>query len=442
MTIDNFPDKLKHVPDSPGVYRYLDKDEKVIYIGKAKSIIKRLKQYAQGKIKDSKTNWMLSTAVDFSWICVSTEQEALILEHDLIKQYKPFFNILLRDDKSYPYIKITNHQFPRLHIYRGKVDKDGSFYGPFPDSYQARKLIDAAYKIFKVRSCTDSFYKQRKRPCLQYQINRCTAPCVGFVDVTAYKEQVKSAKLLFAGKYNKLLKNLRAEMQRFAEDKKYEKAALCRNNIRVIESFDTNTGFHNISDMIDAAELREVGGKYLFYIMSIRYGRLVHAYYEWLDRAVDVESLVLQYILASPLESPNAILINKDQMEFEHLLSALSHKLGHNVRALSSSTSQFKYWYNILDINIKAVFAQEVGPQQDSLIDLQDQLRLNSAVNSVECFDVSHSLGENAYVSVVVADKMGVSKAKCRAYKLPMSIKKGDDYAALHFAVKKGTQID
>jgi len=441
---------LASLSSLPGVYRmYNDRDE-IIYIGKAKNLKKRVSSYFQKSSKDLKTHSLVKNIANIETIITHTEGEALLLENNLIKSHKPRYNILYRDDKSYPYIYLTtDHDFPRLTFHRGARKGKGQYYGPYPSAGAVRNTLDYLQKLFTIRQCSESFYKNRTRPCLQYQIKRCSAPCVNLVSESEYAKEVEQVTLFLEGKSSDLITALVVQMEEAATALDFETAAYLRDRIaslRTIQEKQYISGAEGDYDVIGAATEAGVSCVQRF---KIRNGHNLgnKAYYPKKTRGQTESSLInafiAQYYLTPDSQRktdfPATILISDDIADIELLEKILSEqnnrsiKIKHNVRGARSK------WLKMAVQNAKLAVSSRIATHASMLSrfeKLQDVFNLDEIPVRLECFDVSHIMGEATVASCVVFNHEGPNKSDYRRFNIK-NVTPGDDYAAMEQALMR-----
>jgi len=429
---------LATVSSKPGVYRMLDRHDKVIYVGKAKNLKKRLSSYFR---KTGLSTRIISLVNNINSIEVTntrTESEALLLENDLIKNLNPRYNILFRDDKSYPYICLSRHDFPRLTVFRGKPDKrKGTFYGPFPSAGSIRYTINHVQRMFQLRNCEDSALSNRARACLQYQIKRCTGPCVGHTDKESYRLQIEQAQMFLEGKSNELIDQQIELMEKYSSDLQFEQAAQVRDRIETLRRVTEKqfvTDFNGDIDII-ACELRQDFS--CIQLFMIRNGTSLgnKPFFNRAKLDTDPASLIETFIMQhySNHPAPAEIIVSQD-LENAALLTESLHQLSHsrvrivhNVRgkrqrALESAIANAKQ-----ALESYLLSASLLSKRFQNLIEI---LHLESPPERIECFDISHTMGESTKASCVVFGKEGAIKNEYRRYNIN-DIQPGDDYAAM-----------
>ena len=439
---------LKTLTHKPGVYRMLDAQGKVIYVGKARNLKNRVSSYFKNKDKNTKTRAMVSQIANVEITITHTEGEALLLENNLIKELKPRYNILLRDDKSYPFIYLDDqHQYPRLSFHRGAKKTVGQYFGPYPSAGAVRESLNLLQKVFRIRQCEDSFFNNRSRPCLQYQINRCTAPCTGLVTAEEYQEDLRHAVMFLQGKSTLIIEELVAEMEKAAQELKYERAAHLRDQIaslkRVQEKQYVSSEHGNI-DVI-ACVLKE--GVACVQVFFIRDGRnLGNKFYypkQTRDAAVPdvLNAFIPQFYLAQNSNRfiPPEIIVNNELPDSDLLQQVLTERAGNNITISCRVRGDRARWIQMAENNAKTALTNQLA-NQASIVQrfeaLQDVLSLENMPQRLECFDISHTMGEATVASCVVMEPQGLQKSDYRRFNIE-GITAGDDYAAMQQALTR-----
>lgn len=447
MTINDPKSLLKALTTKPGVYQMLDAQGKIIYVGKACNLKKRVTSYFQRGF-NSKTQLMMEQAADIQTTITSNENEALFLEANLIKQFRPRYNVLLRDDKSYPYLYLgTQQKFPRLDFYRGAKRKQGRYFGPYPSASSVRENLALIQKLFKLRQCNDTFFKNRTRPCLQYQIKRCTAPCVGFVDQENYRKQVADAILFLEGENDCVINKLMQRMDQASKDLEYEEATHYRDQIaqlRYLQKQQFMMADKGNVDVIGVSESMKCIG---FSVLFIRGGRVIgsKAFFPNVPKGADIKSALAAFIpqyYLSPMRSddiPERIILAEPLQDRQWVQNALRDKLKSKLTISDRKLPQYKNWQTMATINAKHLLAQHLMKKNtvvEQLEALQKTLKFPNPIQRVECFDVSHTMGEATVASCVVFGEEGPIKKDYRQFNIK-NITLGDDYAALHQALSR-----
>ena len=441
---------LRSIPNKPGVYRMLDEKGVVIYVGKAKDLKKRVSSYFLKNVSSPKTRVMVSHIRNIEVTVTHTENEALILENNLIKSLKPRYNVLFRDDKSYPFIFLsTEHDFPRLGVHRGAKKKKGRYFGPYPSAYAVRETLGLLQKIFPIRQCEDSFYNNRSRACLQHQIKRCTAPCVGLISKEDYAEDVNHAVMFLEGKSSDVVNLLVSRMEAAAENLEYEKAAHFRDQIanlkRIQEKqyIDSEGGNHDII----AAAIQN--GLACVQIFSVRGGRNLGNKTFYPQNAKNSEpaeilyTFLAQYYLGdaqtNTRDIPTDIILSHEIENKEIIEQVLKDQSGHAVKLQSNPRGQRARWLEMAVQNANQSLMGRINSHATILqryLALQTALELDEMPSRMECFDISHTSGEATVASCVVFDEKGPLKADYRRFNIE-DITPGDDYAAMKQALMR-----
>jgi excinuclease ABC subunit C len=440
---------LAHLTTRPGVYQMLDAEGGVLYVGKARNLKARVSSYFRASGLQAKTLAMVSRIADVRVTVTRTETEALLLEQSLIKAERPPYNIMLRDDKSYPLIHLTPHEdFPRLRFYRGPRRRDGKYFGPFASAGAVRETLGVLQKLFRIRNCTDSYFRNRTRPCLQYQIDRCTAPCVDYVTPEEYGEDVRHAVMFLEGRSEAVMEELEEGMQSAAAELDFERAAKLRDQIgqlRRVRSQQDVVGADGDADVIVA--VAQPGG-ICVEVMSIRGGQLLGSR-DWfpkdtLDEGLEalLTAFVSQYYFGEGVgarEIPREVITSHELDDESLLAEALSEVAGTRVRLTARVRGHRSRWVSLARTNAEQRLAQHVTERQnvsDRLDALREGLELDAPPARMECFDISHTGGENTVASCVVFDAGGPVKSDYRRFNID-GITGGDDYAAMEQALRR-----
>lgn len=428
---------LKNLSNLPGVYRMLGADGEVLYVGKARDLKKRVSSYFQKGDLSPRIRLMLSQIKQIETTVTRSESEALLLENNLIKALSPRYNILFRDDKSYPYVMLSGHRFPRLGFYRGALDKKNRYFGPFPNAWAVRESIQLLQKVFRVRTCEDSVFNNRSRPCLLHQIKRCTAPCVGLVSADDYQNDVKNAALFLEGKESEVLRTLSGKMQAAAARMQYEQAALYRDQIQSLSKI-RETQFVSSGSRLDADVVACVsdGGVVCVNLVMIRGGRHLgdKSFFPQNaddgDAAAALEAFLSQHYLNRA--APGLIIVSEPVVG-EELEVLLGEQAGHRVRINAHPSGERRVWLQMALENARLAVAQRLNQQvaqEARLQGLQEALGLPATVRRIECFDVSHTMGEATVASCVVYDHGAMQNGEYRRYNVT-GVTPGDDYGAM-----------
>ena len=421
-----------------------DADDALLYVGKAKNLKKRLASYFRQTGLPIKTETMMKRVVDIQVTVTHTENEALILESNLIKQHKPRYNILLRDSKSYPFIHIDDsHDYPRLSFYRGDRSAPGRYFGPYPGVTAIRETLSLLQKVLPVRQCDDVFFSNRTRPCLQHQIKRCSAPCVALISKQAYGKDIELASMFLQGKDESLNKLLQKNMESASKNLKFEEAAGWRdriNALRRVQSHQSITSGHSDIDIITVATLH---GKVCVEVTFIRGGRHSGSNGHYPKVPLDfsepeiLRAFISQYYHRRP--APKQIIVGvkvEDQTELETWLSEQSQ---HKVVISNNVRGHRKDWLAMAQLNVSERLKRHLSETQSvqkRLQALSDVFQLDETVSRIECFDISHTQGQQTVASCVVYTQAGITKSDYRRYNIK-NITPGDDYAAMRQAIHR-----
>lgn len=437
---------LAHLSAEPGVYRMRDSKGQVIYVGKAKNLKKRVSSYFRKTGLDTKTRVLVSNIHDIDITLTNTETEALLLENNLIKKYQPRYNILLRDDKSYPYILLTDHPHPRLAFHRGSRKIKGDYFGPYPSSGAVSESLRLMQKIFPVRQCEDSYYKARSRPCLQYQLKRCSAPCVDKVSDADYQLQVNYVKKFLSGRSQEVITDLVKQMEHASEQLDFERAAKLRDQImmlRKIQEQQAVSGNFAELDIIGyAAKDNTVG----LHLLMVRDHKVLGSktYFPKVPKNTEkdeiVSAFIAQYYCAAGATGRIAkeVILPFELQEQQPLAHVMSELKGTKVQLKTVSRGERAQYLGLANKNAQNSLTVKLS-SQDSMKKryalLKEALNLDT-ITRMECFDISHTMGENTVASCVVFDSQGANKSEYRRFNVT-GITAGDDYAAMAFALKK-----
>jgi excinuclease ABC subunit C len=440
---------LKSLTQRPGIYQMLDGDGQVLYVGKAKNLKNRVTSYFRSTGLTVKTAALVKRIISIDVTVTETETEALILEHNLIKQYRPPFNILMRDDKSYPYIFLSDKdRWPRLSFHRGPKKAKGTYFGPFPSVHAVRDSMGFLQKTFKVRQCEDVFFKNRSRPCLQYQIKRCTAPCVDFVTPDDYATDVNLTRLYLDGKADKILQQLEGDMETAAMDLQFEKAAEHRDQIAALRQVQAQQMIEKGSGTIDIVAGAVSNGQACVHMLYVRQGRILgsRSYYPKTPLAEEVSDLLEEFVPQLYLDGggrpdlPKEILVNAQFEGAQVLTDALSQRIGRNIEIRDNVRGFRAKWLELAQRTAEQNLAGKLASKQtlqQRFESLRDTLGLDSTPERLECFDISHSSGEAVVASCVVFDNnSGALKSDYRRFNIE-NITGGDDYAAMEQAIRR-----
>jgi len=468
---------VKRLPGLPGVYRFFDEAGHILYVGKARNLKKRVSSYFQRTQLSPRIENMVRKIARYETTVTRTETEALILENNLIKELSPPFNILFRDDKSYPYVMLTGHTFPRLASYRGKVDKRNRYFGPFPNSWAVRNSVQILQKVFRLRTCEDSVFKNRSRPCLLHQIHRCSAPCVGRLTEEQYGQDVMQATRFLEGDHSRVLSELEKEMEAHSKAMEFEMAAVMRDRIADLSSVLQQQSMDTVADGegdVDIIAVAQMEGMICVNLAMVRGGRHLgdRPYFpkglrmstgEQASPAEILETFIQQHYLEDePAEGgastanliPPVFILNHslqiavedggspEDKSVESLQSLLSAQAGKKITFLHQPQGQRRHWLAMAEGNAKLALTKrlvETGGQLARARALADVLSLdleNLEQLRIECFDISHTSGEATQASCVVYAKNDMQSSEYRRFNID-GITPGDDYAAMRQVLQR-----
>lgn len=447
---------LKTVTNQPGVYRMYNTEAEVIYVGKAKDLKKRLSSYFRKKIDSEKTRALVSHIDKIDVTVTHTETEALILEHNYIKQYLPKYNVLLRDDKSYPYIFISGHRHPRLSMHRGAKKRKGEYFGPYPDSGAVRETLHLIQKIFPVRQCEDTVYSNRTRPCLMYQIGRCAGPCVStIISDDDYAELVNYVRLFLQGKDKQVLEILIEKMEKASMTLRFEDAAKFRDQIQAIRRVQEQQFVSEDSmDDMDVLGFAQEKGIACIHILMIRQGKVLgsRSHFPKIPQNTSqeevFESFLSQYYLShnEARTIPSRIILNEGLLvDAKPMQDALTQLAGRKVTFHVNPTGTRGRYLKLSNTNALTAITTKINHKMtinQRFKALQDELGIENILR-MECFDISHTMGESTIASCVVFNQEGPVKQEYRRYNIT-GITGGDDYAAMGQVLERryGKQLD
>jgi excinuclease ABC subunit C len=420
----------------------------VIYVGKAIDLRKRVSSYFQKNGLAPRTHLMVSQVAGIETTVTRSEAEALLLENNLIKSLTPRYNILFRDDKSYPYVILSGHRFPRLGFYRGPLDKKHHYFGPFPNAGMVRESIQLLQKVFRLRTCEDTVFSNRTRPCLLYQIQRCSGPCVDLIGEQAYQEDAKDAALFLQGKQTEVLQSITRKMREAAEAQEYERAALFRDQIQSLrqirEKQFVDSGNALDADVVACVAENNGGGRICVNLAMVRGGRHLgdKSFFpqnaEGYDPPAAVEAFLAQHYLNR--SAPDLIIVG-EKIQREVLQNLLTEQGGRKVAINANPIGNRRVWLNMATENARLALEQMLSrqaSQEERLQALQHALDI-PGLNRIECFDISHTLGEATVASCVVYDNFAMRNSEYRRYNIS-GIVPGDDYAAMRDVLSRRYQ--
>ena len=434
---------LKRLTERPGVYRMYDAGGQVLYVGKARNLKKRVSSYFRKTGLAPKTEALVAKIDAIEVTVTGSETEALLLEQNLIKSLRPPYNILLRDDKSYPYIYLSSHSdYPSLTFRRGRSKKGGgTWFGPYPSSGAVKESLNILQKIFRIRSCNESYFRNRTRPCLQYQINRCTAPCVGYISPEAYLEDIRHATMFLEGKNPAILRDLMDAMERAAANLEFEKAAAYRDQINHLRHVQESQAVDGESGDADVLAIAQEAGVVCIVVIIVRGGRVLGTKDYFPRYSIEqtegelLAAFLGQYYVGgdSRREIPRDILVPVEVEGQALLAQALSEVANREVRIRGNVRGERRRWLELAMTNARQTLLSHLASKETvyrRLLALKDLLDLSETPARMECFDISHSHGENTVASCVVFDENGPVKSDYRLYNIE-GVTGGDDYAAM-----------
>ena len=440
-------DFLASLTKKPGVYRMLATDGSVLYVGKAKNLKSRVSSYFRASGLESKTMALVAKIADIQITVTNSETEALLLEQSLIKQERPPYNIVLRDDKSYPYIYLTDHKdFQRLSFHRGTKRKTGRYFGPFPSASAVRDSLNILQKLFRLRHCDDTFFKNRSRPCLQYQIQRCSGPCVDLIEPDAYQEDVNLAVMFLEGRSNAVLEHYKTRMDEASDKLDFERAARNRDQIAHLRKVQEQQYVHAAEGDVDIFGLVETSAVGCVQALFVRAGRML-GQRTWFPKnelslpPVELLSAFLSqyYLGGQERDVPKTVITSVPIVDSELLAGTLTEKAGRRVDVVSQVRGQRARWLQLAIDNatysVNAYLADKRNVYA-RFVALQEALSLDDVPQRLECFDISHTMGEATVASCVVFDTNGPLKSDYRRFNIE-DITGGDDYAAMEQALRR-----
>ena len=432
---------LKNLPNLPGVYRMLNAEATVIYVGKAKDIKKRVSSYFNKNLPSPRTRMMVSQITNIETTVTRSEAEALLLENNLIKGLLPRYNVLFRDDKSYPYITLTNDKFSRLAFHRGAQRKGSQYFGPFPNSVAVRESIQLLQKVFKLRTCENTVFSNRSRPCLQYQIERCTAPCVDYISPENYANDVNMAALFLNGKTNEVMNALGDKMNTAAANQEYESAVIFRDRMQSLRQVQAKQFVSDFSvNDADVIALADNNGGHCINLVMIRGGRHLGDKSYFPKNSQDalgkveptemLEAFISQHYVA---QNTPPLIVCGVEFDAKPLEQTLGELIERKVRIQTNTIGDKRVWLKMAQTNAELALTQQQQSSSNQavrLLALREALKLPDNIERMECFDISHTMGEATVASCVVFDKGDLQNGEYRRYNIT-GITPGDDYAAM-----------
>ena len=446
MSTEGFDAKtfLSLVSQGPGIYQMFDSEQNLLYVGKAKDLKKRLSSYFRKTGLPLKTKAMMSRVVDIQVTVTHTENEALILESNLIKDLKPHYNILLRDNKSYPFIHIDDsHDYPRLSFYRGDRSQPGRYFGPYPGVTAIRETLALLQKVLPVRQCDDVFFSNRSRPCLQYQIKRCSGPCVELISKQDYAKDIELAAMFLQGKDDTLSRTLQRNMEKSAKTMDYEAAAGWRDRINALRRVQQHQSITVGSSDIDLITVASLHGKVCVEVTFIRGGRhsgsnghFPRVPLEFTEGEI-LSAFITQYYHRRP--APKQIVVGTALPDQKELQQWMTEQSGYKITLTSNVRGARKDWLGMAQLNVVERLKQHISKAENvhnRLLALTKVFELEQTIKRIECFDISHTQGAQTVASCVVFTDKGISKSEYRRYNIK-GITPGDDYADMEQAITR-----
>jgi excinuclease ABC subunit C len=435
------PGFIAGLPNMPGVYRFKNAAGEVIYVGKASDLRKRVSSYFQRHLPSPRTAMMVSQIADAEITVTRTEAEALLVENNLFKSLAPRYNVVFRDDKSYGYILLTGHAFPQIRFYRGAHAKGNRYFGPFPSAWSARDTIGHLQKIFLLRTCDDTVFAHRSRPCLLHQIRRCSAPCVRLVTEAQYERDVRHAEQFLEGKETDVIEDLSAKMNAAAEGQRYEEAAHFRDQIRMLQRILSSQAAESAgAGDVDIVAVVERESVWCVTLAMVRGGRHLgdRSFFPQnatgSDALTVVEAFLTQHYAQQPVPGRVVCEDLENRAALEELLAGLA---GHAVKLVTRPIGESRTWLDMARRNAGLALGQRLSAQatqEARVAALQEFLGTETPIQRIECFDISHTMGEATVASCVVYDKGAMQNSEYRRYNVK-GVEPGDDYGAMCYAL-------
>ncbi|QDP71867.1 excinuclease ABC subunit UvrC [Legionella israelensis] len=449
---------IRGLTTEPGVYRMLNAEDVVLYVGKASNLKKRVNSYFTQKNQSAKTRSLMKQVMRIEVSVTRSETEALLLESSLIKHLRPKYNVLLRDDKSYPYIRVTDHpEFPRMEIFRSKKKPlKGRFFGPYPNVLAVRDTLNTIQKVFKIRNCSDSYFNARSRPCLQYQIKRCTAPCVDFISPKDYQQSVNDAIRFLQGKSQLIIHELERRMEKAVKQLAFEEAARLRDQIKSLRAVQEQQGVVHVRGDADVIAIAVRNGLACVQCVTIREGQVTasQSFFPKLPKTMgeaqmdEEENDLWQqtfaafigfYYLHMPERIPATIITQRKVSDQKALEAALSSQRGSLCSIQFRPRGVKKRWLDFAEDNLRLAFSEHLSSSsslESRYRELEQLLNLSRPITWMECFDISHTSGKATVASCVVFDRHGPARSRYRRFNIS-GITAGDDYAAMGQAIHR-----
>jgi len=441
--VQQLKDLAKTFPTLPGVYRMINSKGDVIYVGKAKNLKNRVRSYFVKNQSSPRTKLMVGNINSIEFTVTNTEAEALILENNLIKKFMPRYNVIFRDDKSYPYLAITDDKFPRIRFHRGAQKKNTLYFGPFPNATAVRESIKLLQKVFMLRTCENTIFKNRSRPCLEHQIKRCTAPCVNLISQSDYLHDTKQAALFLNGKGNEVIKNLTTKMNEHSDSFNFERAAVYRDRIQSLRQVRLQQSVSDFSEKdADIIASYHAYGKVCVNVVMIRGGRHLgdKSYFPKFQQEQDdvnvIEVFIVQFY--DQIKPPPSIVIDK-KINKSLIQDFFVIKNYSKIKIISKLVGDKKNWHLMAQKNAKVALIQENdkhSAQEEKLFKLRELLKLPDYVKRIECFDISHTMGAQTVASCVVYDNFNMQPKEYRKFNIKHD-NPGDDYGAMREVIDR-----
>jgi len=442
----NYSDFLKNLSSQPGVYRMYNHKAEVIYVGKAKNLKKRVSSYFRKNVDSIKTRSLVSQIHDMDVTLVNSEAEAFILENNYIKKYRPRYNVLLRDDKSYPFIFLSDHRHPRLANHRGTRKLKGEYFGPYPSAWAVRESLRTMQRLFPIRQCEDAYYRARTRPCLQYQLKRCAGPCVeGLISDAEYAQQVDLARLFLKGKNKQVIDSLVKQMEGASEALRFEAAARYRDQIAALAKVQEQQWVSGDQQEMDVFGFAYRNGIACIHGLFIRDNKLLgsKSFYPKVpvESSADevFESFILQFYLAGNKIIPQQIVIPQPLTEQEAIETLLSSEAKRKIQFFKGARDEKRRYLQLANTNAENALVAKQSQQKSvyaRFLELEQILEFEQPIQRMECFDISHTSGQLTVASCVVFNRDGPYKTDYRRYNIE-GITPGDDYAAMAQALAR-----
>ncbi len=434
---------LASLPNRPGVYRMLDAAGETLYVGKARDLKKRVSSYFQKSDHQPRTTLMIAQIARVETTVTRSEGEALLLENNLIKAHQPRYNVVFRDDKSYPYVCMTSDTFPQLRFHRGKLDKVHRYFGPFPSAGAVREGMSLLQKVFQIRTCENSVFANRSRPCMLYQIQRCTGPCVGLISAEDYQEDVSNATLFLQGKTSEVLAGLQRQMEEAAAALAFERAARLRDKVARLTQLQSRQFVESATaGDIDVVAGVSAQGLTAVNLVMIRGGRHVgdRTFFPQHAEGATLEEVVPAFLVQHYIDLPAPPTIIAEQGGEDPVLAdVLTAQSAHKVQIVAHPGGERRVWVSMALQNAELAIGQKLAQkttQEERLAALQEALGLPPTAQRIECFDVSHTMGEAAVASCVIFDRLAMQTGEYRRFNVTPEVG-GDDYAALREALSR-----